>query len=516
MKKMIDRREFLKLSSLASISSLGFSYLLGDPGLNKNVDAPNILIILFDTLSAKHINLYGYPRETMPNLAKFAERANVYHNHYSSSSFTSPATASLLTGVYPWTHEVLSLKHRLSTKWINKNIFNLFKESGYHQIAYSHNPFADKLLRVFRNNIQDYYLYDTFFIGGDFFGNIFANDFDDYVDAKIRLLNRSDGLTNSLGLSQIFDLLNVNTKDEKVQAAEKLFPLGIPTINISIPANYLLEEVIDFIISSAENLPRPYLGYFHLLPPHSPYNTRIDFYQHFYQDGFKVSPKPDNLFSRNVTHENQFKSRTRYDEFILYVDAEFGRLIDSLEQQGNLENTWIIFTSDHGEMFERKLYGHQLPPLYQPVIKVPLLISAPGQNERKDFYNNTSSLDVIPTLLKITGQKFPDWLEGEILPPFRDSPPNDNRDIFAVMGQLNPQYRPLTKATLTLFKDNYKLIEYIGYDELYNDPTLFELYDLAADPEELNDLFDPNTSLTKELNNILQAKLDEINRRYEE
>ena len=64
-----------------------------------------------------------------------------------------------------------------------------------------------------------------------------------------------------------------------------------------------------------------------------------------------------------------------------------------------LDDTYVIVTSDHGEMFERGIRGHVTPTLYEPVIRVPLLIAKPGQREREDVYAPTSCVDLLPTLL---------------------------------------------------------------------------------------------------------------------
>ncbi len=68
-----------------------------------------MVVIVFDAFSAYNISLYGYQRETTPNIARWAERAVVYHNHNAGGNFTIPGTASLLTGTYPWTHRAFGL-----------------------------------------------------------------------------------------------------------------------------------------------------------------------------------------------------------------------------------------------------------------------------------------------------------------------------------------------------------------------------------------------------------------------
>jgi len=97
----ISRRDFLKMLTLASFPFLGVRWprLAGDMGnLLQSKRGPNILVLIFDTLSAHHLSLHGYQRETTPNLARFAERATVYHSHHAGASFTSPGVASIFTG----------------------------------------------------------------------------------------------------------------------------------------------------------------------------------------------------------------------------------------------------------------------------------------------------------------------------------------------------------------------------------------------------------------------------------
>jgi len=121
-----------------------------------------------------------------------------------------------------------------------------------------------------------------------------------------------------------------------------------------------------------------------------------------------------------------------YDEFILYVDREFGKLMDKMESSGLLENSWGVLTSDHGELFERGILGHITEVLYKPLIRVPLLIFEPGRKTRTDVYTKTSAVDILPTLLHVTGKQMPDWTEGVVLPPFSSDIPDPKRDIYVM------------------------------------------------------------------------------------
>ncbi len=107
----ISRRDFLKTSAalVASATFAGASRILSSAD-SQAVTKPNILVFVFDAMSAQNLSLYGYGRRTTPNLEKFAERASVYHRHYSAGNFTTSGTASMLTGLYPWTHRAINYR----------------------------------------------------------------------------------------------------------------------------------------------------------------------------------------------------------------------------------------------------------------------------------------------------------------------------------------------------------------------------------------------------------------------
>jgi len=120
-----SRRDFLKLSALipagAALSPLVSSYL---PSTNTAQDLPaNVIIILFDAMTARNLSVYGYQRATTPNFIRFAQRAIVYHSHYSAGNFTVPGTTSLLTGLYPWTHRAINQAGLMRREFTGQNIF---------------------------------------------------------------------------------------------------------------------------------------------------------------------------------------------------------------------------------------------------------------------------------------------------------------------------------------------------------------------------------------------------------
>jgi choline-sulfatase len=179
-----------------------------------------------------------------------------------------------------------------------------------------------------------------------------------------------------------------------------------------------------------------------------------------------------------------------------------------------LDNTWVVLTSDHGELFERGIAGHLTPVLYQPVIRVPLVVFEPGRKNRQDVYSNTSAVDLLPTLLNITGQKPSDWSEGIVLSPF-STMQDSERSIYVLQARKNAKYGPITEATTALIKEQYKLMYFIGYSELGAEGERIELYDIKNDPEEMNDLSASKRETTTELLNELKQKLAEVNQPYQ-
>src|ERR1700690_3355624 len=125
----LNRRDFLKWSALIPISAVLSPWvknLVSPKRIGQDISPTNIIIILFDAMSARNLSVYGYPRNTTPNLIRFASRANVYHSHYSAGNFTVPGTTSLLTGLYPWTHRAINEAGLIAREFTGRNIFRSF------------------------------------------------------------------------------------------------------------------------------------------------------------------------------------------------------------------------------------------------------------------------------------------------------------------------------------------------------------------------------------------------------
>jgi arylsulfatase len=503
----LTRRDFLKLTSILPLVVTKWpSYLQNLNGPVQPADSPNILILVFDALSAHNVSLYGYKRESTPNLARFAERATVYHNHYAGGNFTSSGTASLLTGTYPWTHRAIHLHGTVDDRLVSRNIFNLFGKKGYTRVGYSHNLLATSLLYQFRQDLETFKrTRDLCLVDDQFADRLFPNDFNVAFWSEWLTLRGNEGSPGSLFISLFHRFLRSYHKRGLIKDFGKQFPRGIPNLHNLF---FVLEDAIDWNMDQLLTLPQPYLFYFHVLPPHEPYTTRRDFIDVF-KDGWKPREKPARFFSEGHSQGFLDKNRREYDEYLAYADAEFGRLLDFMQRNGVLDDTYVIFTSDHGEMFERGIRGHVTPTLYQPVIRVPLVISGPGQKERKDVFSPTSCVDLIPTLLHLIDQPIPDWCEGTVMPPFIQ---NESQNIiFSVEAKSNPKHAPLSKVTFSLIRAEYKLIHYAGYGDNVPD---YELFDIANDPEEGQDLFAVRKSVRTELVDLLKTKIETVNQAY--
>jgi arylsulfatase A-like enzyme len=518
----VTRRDFLKLAGLLPVSVAAPRFLGSLNALGRAQDAAkNILVIVFDAWSAYHLSLHGYPRETTPNIIRLAERAVVYHNHYAGGNFTTPGTASLLTGTLPWKHRAFQPGGRVDDAYADKNIFSAFQ--GHYRLTYSHNLWANLILRQFWDFLETYLPKGKYFLSNDEPGSdqgfflssekiiqtLFNRDEDIALVSWIRAMeNEHEGYAYSLFLSPLYEEYRNRYFESRFAKLKALFPRGLPKDDYD---NFLLEHAIDGIGNLLLTTPQPFFGYFHFWPPHAPYNTHRDFVGYFNADHFSPPVKPLDLFGNN---RPKTKNRTEYDEYILYVDREFGRFFDHLERNGLLENTLVVLTSDHGEMFERGIEGHRTPVLYEPVVRVPLLIFEPGRTTREDIYANTSAVDVLPTLLHLTGKNKAAWTEGSVLPPFALGGANPERNVHIVQAEKSEQYGPLTVATLAVRKGDYKLMYFFGYEELDGNGERVELYNIKEDPEELKDLFVTEKEIGMELLGELKAKLEEVNTPY--
>lgn len=202
--------------------------------------------------------------------------------------------------------------------------------------------------------------------------------------------------------------------------------------------------------------------------------------------------------------------RVLYDRLIAQVDDEFGRLVSRLDEESVLDNSYLILTSDHGELFERGFLGHGAHFMYESVLRIPLLVHSPGQTKREDVHSLTSNIDLLPTLLSFAGRDPAPELDGRILPGFGGET-DDDRPIISLIARENSAFAPVEKAVFSMRRRSHKLIVYLNYEMPGRN---FELYNLESDPEELNDLSSKDVKTASAMKDEFFAYLNEANKRY--
>ncbi|TAK13099.1 MAG: DUF229 domain-containing protein [Anaerolineae bacterium] len=499
---MLKRRDFLKLAALAPLAYAGAHWL--GPQRQAGAGAPNILIVLFDTWTAQNLSLYGYGRATTPHLARLAERAIVYHQHYAGGNFTTPGTSTLLTGTYPWTHRAIRLFDRVLPELAHHNVFAAFED--YYRVGYAQNPVANTLLVQFTRDMDKYLpLYKTLPWRDMLFTRLFSRDHIIATAARNLGLRQDSDLSTSLFLSEAYNR-TWRAKERNLRAdVGDEFPFGLPTID---EENHMtLEGNVDFLLDQVADLPRPYLGYFHFFPPHGPYRPERTFWTEFRGDGFLPPAKLLHPLRNENNRERLDAERQMYDGYLANIDAQFGRLFQELERRGLLQNTILVLTSDHGESFERGIIKHFCKGLHQPLTHIPLLIFPPGLGQRVDILSPTSAVDVMPTLLHLAGKPPAPWADGQVLRPFSGAGPDLARPLFAVEAKEIHPRRPLGMASLMVLRWPYKLTYYYNYAELESlGRQLVELYDIERDPEEMTDLANELPDVRDELLTLLKQQ----------
>ena len=502
----LTRREFLKLISLAPVGI----YSRPLSRLAKQVDVnPNIIILVFDAWSQHNVSLYGYRRPNMPNLEEFAKTATVYHNHYSTGSFTVPGTSSILTGLHPWSHRAFQLGGGVAPAHRKHTIFAALA-STHATLAYTQNKMADQILHQMDPDLDQHIKTWIFTVqNSNLYGSpVFEKDIRiAFAGLEDNIVQQGEGFDSSLFLGPLYRL---HVRREKQVAAAKYgsnYPLGLP---IS-PGLFLLDDVVDGSMDLLRNIQEPTLAYFHFLPPHDPYKPTREFFETFV-DGWNPPEKPVHELSAKKTSLDRLQQQRRhYDEYIASWDHEVARLFQFLKESGLTENSYIIVTADHGEMFERGDLGHVTKLLYDPVVHVPLLISRPGQTSREDVHTITSSVDLLPTIAHLTGNPIPAWGEGKILPN-QGGEINEGRSIFSMDAKMNSSFGLLANYSVSLTRDRHRLISYHYPKDNYEK---YEFFDLDADSDEMKDLFPASPTLAAQMQDELKQKVEEVNRRFQ-
>jgi arylsulfatase A-like enzyme len=507
-----SRRDVLKLLSIAPLSVLVQPLAKYSP-VFAGAPVSNIIVLVFDAWSGDHLALNDYPRTTMPAVEKFAERAIVYHHHFAAGPFTVPGTASLLTGLYPWTHRAFLLGSGITPSHAEHQMF-VDLHPDHSTVGYSQNKFADQFLFQADKYLDAHLRSGGFNLQDNLISSnpIFRKDERvAYLGFDGNLFIQQQGYSGSLFLGDLFQLVSQRQKLRSESRYDKNYPRGLPQDNNK--EYFLLPDVVDGAINALRDLKQPSLVYLHFYPPHDPYRPTQEFFGKFNKDKWQPTPKPVHpltyLTSDGVVSDSDLKfSQNFYDDYLRSWDAEVSRLFDFLQVSGLLNRSYVFLTSDHGEMHERGYEGHMGKMLFDSVMRIPLIVSQPGQTERVDIKTNTSAVDVVPTIAHLAGKPIPAWAEGTILPGLGGVVDNQ-RSIYIMDAILNSAFKPLTKYSVSMTKGRYRLTQYSlpkyrGY----------EFYDIENDRDELHDLYPSLPAIAMEMQEEMQEKLDEVNKPF--
>lgn len=311
----------------------------------------NVLLIILDTVRAASMSLYGAPDSTTPHLEEWARDATVFDAAYSVAPWTLPSHASLFTGRFAG-EVTADWKSPLDRS--DSTLAELFRVRGYATGG-------------FMANVQ-YTAWDSGLDRG----------FATYLDYRRSLLQllRSSAWTQT----KLFDQLRFATSPADAASAI-LHP------DLSIDSKHLFdrksasEVTRQFLNWHARIGNRPYFAVLNYFDAHQPYAAPLE-YRRFYGGNSR---------------------RARYHAAIAYLDASIDSVFRELRRRNTLDNTVVIVTSDHGELFnEHGLTGHA-HDLYRNVLHVPLLLRFPPGVPAGIRVRTTVSLrDVPSTILDLT------------------------------------------------------------------------------------------------------------------
>ena len=405
-----------------------------------------VVLIVLDTLRADHLDLYGYERETAPNLRRFARTATRSDRATTSASYTLTGHASLFTGLFP-----------------------------------SHNGSDAGRLPSDATTLAEHLGlagYDTWAVVANygFLGRGYGlgQGFDFYDARPGRALFRRP--------SPVFLRQPITT-----YIRESFFPhLNAWNFRSAAEINAATLPVVDEITRRD----RPFLLFLNYMDVHRPISLSAEWRDRFpgrdpnfdWSIEWQVLQDAVEEDGRRVSEREEANLTSQSDGAIAYLDSHIGLLLDDLKERDLFDRSLIIVTSDHGEAFgEKSTFGHGRS-LYEGVARACLLIKYPAQTRPEVESRPTGVVDVLPTILASLGLPAQVGLDGLDL---TGSGLSAERVLMAEAFDetFNPEHPPFRAL-------------YSGRDKLIAWPNgRRELYALAEDPLEEDDRStrDPDT-----------------------
>jgi len=419
---------------------------------------PNVIVVDVCSARADHFSVYGYARDTSPELRRLAGEGVVFDNAVAQSSWCRPNYASLFTGDVPEEHGMYTnLPGPLPP--FERPLAERLKEAGYKTAAFSGGVYL----------IPEFGLSQGF----DAYVNLFSTSTAGRVPASV---------------------------DDTIAPASRWLEK-----NKGGPF-FLYLAVDDMHVPYHSDDPEKYdPGYSG--PVHDPGTLSIPFYRAYngeetgYSPELKARAEDFKKDPRNLKH-----LIAHYDASLNYTDRRIGDLIRKLKRMGLWKNTVFLVTADHGEMLgEKGLLGHT-QGLYEPVLHVPLLLHHPafGRLAGRRLSQQVQRIDLMPTILDFAGADYdPKDIQGRsILPLLRDPSAPWSPYAFAASKRDLAVLKDLMLDERVVRTARWKLHHYLYKDR-------FELYDLLNDPLETTNVADKHPDVVSELSYQLISRMEE-------
>lgn len=408
--------------------------------------APNVVLIIWDTVRAASLSLLGHDRPTTPNLEALAERGVTFERAIATAPWTLPSHASMLTGAYP---------HRTSATWSRPldgalpTLPEVLSRRGYATGAFAANvlyvQWENGLDRGFAR-FEDYRVTPGQALMSTGLGRrLITGRFGWETGMAVRLIDYRQFVGRKLG--------------EQVNADFLAWRDGLDARPWFAMLNYF-DAHLPYVP------PAPFAGAFGVPRPHTTLLDRLR--REWERDGFWDMPE-----------EELAAEVAAYEESIAYLDAQLGTLVHALDERGELDNTLVIVTSDHGEEFGEHGDFEHGTNLYMEQLHVPLVVSMQGVVPDGLRVAEPVSIASIPATVM-------DLIGGESDTTFAAVPLTE---VWAgtaggpALAELTPGLSPKERMRALVLGEHHYIQNPGGEEELYDwrsDPA--ERSDLAADP----------------------------------
>ncbi len=393
---------FLRKFSLAIGWLVAAAVLSGGAALAADA-RPNVLFIISDDLN-NSVGSYGHPLVKTPNIDRLAERGVRFERAYCQYPLCGPSRNSMLTGLYPNSSGILT-NAKIFRQTIPQHISlpQAFRLEGY---------FASRIGKLYHYSVPK---------------SIGTNGHDDPGSWELEL--NPAGCDRLLEEPDIFTLRPGNFGGTLSWYAS---PRGDELHTDGLLAN----DAIWVLERCARDRHRPFFLALGFYRPHTPYVAPAPYFAGYPKgdmplvEGVEEDVKdlpPLALGSHKKEHElltDDLRQQAiqAYFASITFMDAQVGRVLDSLDSLGLTDNTIVVFTSDHGyHLGEHGLW--QKMSLFEESARVPLIIAAPGIGKPGSVAKTPVGLiDLYPTLAELCGVEAPDNLQGQSLAPMLADP----------------------------------------------------------------------------------------------